>query len=470
MSDLADATATELLELYAQGTASPVDAVTACLDRIEAVEPALNAIVTLLGEEALAQARTSEERWQRGEARELEGVPYGLKDIVATAGILTTGGSSLYRDSVPEEDAALAARLRVAGGVLLAKLHTFEFACGGADNRTFGICRNPWDVNRTTGGSSSGSGAAVASGEMPIAVGTDTGGSIRIPAAYCGITGIKPTYGRVPRHGVMGLSWTMDHAGPMTRSVRDAALALQVMAGHDPRDATCSARPVPDLVAACDQDVAGMVVGRPRGWFEDRMHPQVASVYEAALSQLSELGVTIVDVELDGLGLADVASWNIIYAEMVSLHEGFLDLLEDRDAMGARLLADGSFVSASDYLRSVRYRTVFQAALQQAFEGLDALAVPGATSIAPPLDTMCCDIGDEQVDWLAVATRTHVPFNLSGSPGLCLPIGLVEGLPASLQLVGRPHDEGTILALGAAYQQTTGHHRRRPPVVSAVSD
>jgi aspartyl-tRNA(Asn)/glutamyl-tRNA(Gln) amidotransferase subunit A len=470
MSDLADATAVELLERYADGSASPVDAVTACLERIEAVEPAVNAVVTLLGEEALGQARQAEERWRRGEARALEGVPYGLKDIVATAGILTTGGSSLYRDSVPTEDAALAARLHEAGGILLAKLHTFEFACGGAVNRTFGICRNPWDVERTTGGSSSGSGAAVAAGEVPIAVGTDTGGSIRIPAAYCGITGIKPTYGRVPRHGVMGLSWTMDHAGPMTRSVRDAALALEVMAGHDPRDATCSARPVPDLVAACEQDVAGMVVGRPRGWFEDRMHPQVAAVFEASLSQMAELGVTIVDVVLADLPLVDAAGWTIIYAEMVSLHETFLPMLEDRDAMGARLLADGSFVSARDYLRAVRYRSVFQAELQEAFAGVDALAVPGATTIAPPLDTMCCDVGGEEVDWLAVATRTHVPFNLSGSPGLCVPIGFVDGLPASLQLVGRPHDEATLFALGSAYQRTTGHHRRRPPVVSSVPD
>jgi aspartyl-tRNA(Asn)/glutamyl-tRNA(Gln) amidotransferase subunit A len=232
-AELADLTASELLALYAAGSASPVDATQSCIDRIAAVDGPLNAVLLLLADSALEQARDSERRWRSGDARPLEGIPYGLKDIVATAGVTTTGGSALYRDSVPSEDAALAGRLSAAGGILLAKLHTFEFACGGADNRTFGPCRNPWDLARTTGGSSSGSGAAVAAREMPLAIGTDTGGSIRIPAAYCGITGLKPTYGRVPRHGVMGLSWTMDHAGPMTRSAEDAARMLAIIAGAD---------------------------------------------------------------------------------------------------------------------------------------------------------------------------------------------------------------------------------------------
>ncbi|MET0693815.1 MAG: amidase, partial [Propionibacteriaceae bacterium] len=218
---LADATATELLALYAAKEASPADAVQACLDRIDAVDPSLNAVLVPLGEAALAGAAESARRWADGTQRPLEGVPFGLKDIVSTAGITTTGGSALYRDNVPTTDAALAARLRDAGGLLLAKLHTFEFAMGGADNRTFGPARNPWDLTRTTGGSSSGSGAAVASGEVPLAIGTDTGGSIRLPAAYCGITGLKPTSGRGPRHGVRGRSWPLDPAGPMTRSVAD---------------------------------------------------------------------------------------------------------------------------------------------------------------------------------------------------------------------------------------------------------
>ncbi|MDX6511088.1 MAG: aspartyl-tRNA(Asn)/glutamyl-tRNA(Gln) amidotransferase subunit [Gaiellaceae bacterium] len=271
--DLCDCTATELLGLYAAGDASPVEAVEACLTRIDRVEPEINAVLTLLGEAALDQARLSAERWTKGVAGPFDGVPFGLKDIVATEGVLTTGGSALYRDFVPTEGASLADRMLAAGGILLAKLQTYEFACGGSFNKTFGIVRNPWDTERTTGGSSSGSAAAVSACELPVAIGTDTGGSVRIPAAWCGTTGLKATFGRVPRHGVMGLSWTLDHAGPMTRSVADAALTLGIVAGKDDRDPTSSARPLDDYLAACDRPVSGLRVGVPTNWFTERSIP-----------------------------------------------------------------------------------------------------------------------------------------------------------------------------------------------------
>jgi aspartyl-tRNA(Asn)/glutamyl-tRNA(Gln) amidotransferase subunit A len=465
---LADLTASELLAQYKDGKASPVEATQACIERIGEVDGSLNAILLLLADTALKQARESERRWQEGNARPLEGVPYGLKDIIATAGITTTGGSALFRDNVPTDDAALARRLADAGAVLLAKLHTFEFACGGADNRTFGPCHNPWDLARTTGGSSSGSGAAIAGREMPLAIGTDTGGSIRIPAAYCGITGLKPTFGRVPRHGVMGLSWTLDHAGPMTRSAEDAARMLAVIAGADTGDPTSSTRPVPDYPALLSTPVHGMKLGRPRGWFEDLMHPAVAAVFETALADLAGLGISIVDVELPDVDVVETATWSIMYAEMLSLHAGHAHLIEERDAMGAGLLAAGPYVHASDYLKALRYRTVFQHQLDAAMSSVDALVVPGATTVAPRLHDMLADLGDEQVDWLKIACRTHVPFNYSGSPGLCLPSGLVDGLPASIQLVGRPHDEATLLTIGAAYQRATDHHRAAPPLSGLV--
>jgi aspartyl-tRNA(Asn)/glutamyl-tRNA(Gln) amidotransferase subunit A len=464
MSSLADLTASELLTLYADGAASPVEATQACIDRIGEVDGSINAVLLLLADSALAQAAHSERRWREGTARPLEGVPYGLKDIVATAGVPTTGGSALYRDHVPTEDAALAARLADAGGVLLAKLHTFEFACGGADNRTFGPCRNPWDLDRTTGGSSSGSGAAIAAREMPLSIGTDTGGSIRIPAAYCGITGLKPTFGRVPRHGVMGLSWSLDHAGPMVRSAEDAARMLAVIAGAHAGDPTSSKRPVPDYVAALSTPVAGMRLGRPRRWFEDHMHPAVAASYETALAELAGLGVEIVEVDLPDIDVVETAAWTVIYAEMLSLHGGHAHLIEERDSMGAGLLAAGPYVYASDYLTALRYRSTFQRALDEAMAGVDALVLPGATTLPPKLADMLADTGDGEVDWLQVACRTHVSFNFSGSPGLCLPSGLVDGLPASVQLVGRPHDESTLLAIGAAYQASTDHHRAAPPL------
>lgn len=465
-TDLADLAATELLAAYAAGETTPVEATQACLARFEQVEPAINAVLLPLAERALAQAEESTRRWRTGEARTLEGVPYGLKDIIATEGVPTTGGSALYRELVPAESAALAERLEAAGGILLAKLQTFEFACGGPDNRTFGIVRNPWDLARTTGGSSSGSGAAVAAAELPVAIGTDTGGSIRIPCAYCGINGIKATFGRVPRHGVMGLSWTMDHAGPMTRSTADTALVLGVVAGRDERDPTSSSKPVPDYAAAVERPATGMRVGRATGWIVERMHPEVAATYEASLAALGEAGATIVDVELPFSAASDAASWAIIFSEMLSLHRAHFPKLEERDAMGAMLLSAAPFVHASDYLLALRARNVFQQELEAAFEGLDAVATPANLTIAPLLEDMHCDLGDELVPWLEVATRTQVPFNLTGNPALILPAGLVDGLPVGLQLVGRPHDESTLFTLGAAFERVTDHHRRRPPLVS----
>jgi aspartyl-tRNA(Asn)/glutamyl-tRNA(Gln) amidotransferase subunit A len=462
-TDLADLTATELLAAYAAGRATPTEAVRACLARIDATGPALNTIITSTADAALAQAAVSDTRWRRGNPRPLEGVPYGLKDIVATAGTLTTGGSALFQDHVPTEDAALQTRLAEAGGVLLAKLATFEFACGGAVNKTFGASRNPWALDRTTGGSSSGSGAAVAAGQMPLAIGTDTGGSIRIPAAFCGITGLKATYGRVPRHGVMGLSWTLDHAGPMTRSVADCALMLDVIAGADPRDPTSLPAPEVPFAAALERDVAGLRVARNRGYLEADMHPDLAAAHEAAVAELAALGVEIVDVELPTFDLSPVAGWWIIYAEMLSYHEAHFHDVEARDDMGAALLAAAPFVSATDYLRALRLRPLFQRELQQAMAGCDALLTPSMTALPPQIaPEMVSDLGTRQVNWLEAACRTMVPFNLTGNPALVVPAGMADGMPTSLQLVGHPLDEHSVIALGAAYQRATTHHLRRP--------
>lgn len=466
MSDLADLTATELLDLFATGRATPVDAVRSCVDRIEAVDERLNAVLVNLGDIALVEAEASAVRWAAGTARPLEGIPFGLKDIIATEGVTTTGGSALFRDNVPAEDAALTSRLKAAGGLLLAKLHTFEFACGGAENRTFGPCHNPWNLDHTTGGSSSGSGAAVASGEVPLAIGTDTGGSIRIPAAYCGITGIKATYGRVPRHGVMGLSWTLDHAGPMTRSVADAALMLGIVAGRDPRDPTSSARPVPDYSASIGAPVDGMVLGRPRGWFEDVIQQEMLDALEAAIAEFTKLGVTVVDVELPDVHLWDVAAWSVMYPETLSYHQHHVHDVESRDAMGAGMVAASPYVHAVDYLRGLRYRRIAQGQLEEAMRGVSALIVPGASSVAPPLQSISST--DDSAQWLLSATRTSLPFNYTGNPGLCLPSGFAGGLPTSIQLVGRPHDESTLFSLGSAFQRVTEFHLARPALLSAA--
>jgi aspartyl-tRNA(Asn)/glutamyl-tRNA(Gln) amidotransferase subunit A len=466
--DLADLTATELLALFQSRQASPVEAVQACIARAEAWD-GLNCVLTPTFDRALKDAEESTRRWTSDTARPLEGVPYGLKDIIATEGVLTTGGSALYRTWVPDRDATVAARLRSAGGIHLVKLQTFEFACGGAANKTFGPVRNPWDKDRTTGGSSSGSGAAVAAGIVPIAIGTDTGGSIRIPSAYCGITGLKPTYGRVPRTGVMGLSWTMDHIGPMVRCAADAARVLRVIAGPDHRDAYASAQAVPDYLADLERPIRGMRIGRPAGYLLERSHPQVLEAYDAALAVLVDAGAAIIDVNLPLMHLSEPAGWMIIYAEMLSLHEGHLDGVDDRDEMGAGLLSRGPFVTASDYLRAMRVRPVFQESIGESFDEIDLLATPGATTVAPRLDDMLADLGDAKMDWLQVATRTSLPFNLSGQPGMCVPSGFVAGLPVSLQLVGMPHGEISLFRVAAAFQRQTSYHRAQPlqPTIDA---
>jgi aspartyl-tRNA(Asn)/glutamyl-tRNA(Gln) amidotransferase subunit A len=465
-TDLADFTATELLDAYETGAASPIEAVEACLARMDSAEPSINAVLSRLDEVARAQARESGKRWASGEQLPFDGIPFGLKDIIATTGVRTTGGSALYRDWVPSEGAALATRMTDAGGVLLAKLQTYEFACGGSFNKTFGIVRNPWDTDRTTGGSSSGSAAAVAARELPVAIGTDTGGSIRIPAAWCGITGLKATFGRVPRHGVMGLSWTMDHAGPMTRTVADTALTLGVIAGHDKRDPTSSTRPVPDYLAACKRHARGLRVGVPENWFLDKIHPAVATAFETSLEALEAAGMTLTKVRMPTFDVIEAVGWTIVYAELSSLHEYALPTIEDRDAACSDFYAVAPFVTATDYLRAMRVRRLLQSEVEAAFESCDLIASPGSPSIAPLLADMKCDLGDEQLPWLEASPRVTVPWNVTGNPALTVPAGFVDGLPVSLQLAGRPYDEETILAAGAAYESLTGYYAAQPAMVA----
>jgi aspartyl-tRNA(Asn)/glutamyl-tRNA(Gln) amidotransferase subunit A len=468
VSDLSDCTASELLDLYRDGDASPVEAVTACLDRIDAVDDDVNAILLRLAEQAMAQAADSTQRWQRGEARPLEGVPFGLKDIIATAGVPTTGGSSLYRDWVPDESASLAERMLDAGGVLLAKLGTFEFAMGGPQNQPFGVVHNPWDLERSPGGSSTGSAAAVAAREMPIAIGSDTGGSIRIPAAWCGVVGVKATFGRVPRHGVMGLSWTCDHAGPLTRTVADAALTLGVISGYDARDATSSHAPVGDYVAACRRPVAGLRFGVPTNWFFDDVHPEVSAAFETAVATLEAAGMERVAVAIPMLEHVEAVGWTIIQAEIASLHEGHLPTIEDRDSQSITTLANAPFFAATDYLRALRVRSLIHADMESAFEQCDVLAIPGSSAVASPLATMLCDVGRaEPMHWMEVNARYTLPFNVTGQPALVMPMGFVDGLPVSLQIVGRPFDEETTFAVAAAYESVSRHHLVSPALERA---
>jgi aspartyl-tRNA(Asn)/glutamyl-tRNA(Gln) amidotransferase subunit A len=467
MSELWEMGVVDLLRAYRTGDATPVEATEACLRRIEDVDPTVNAVLATVAESALAAAEVSTLRWRAGTSRPLEGIPYGLKDIIYTEGIPTTGGSSIYGDFTPQHSATLASRLDAAGAVLIAKLHTFEFAFGGEINTHHGHMRNPWDLERTTGGSSSGSGGALAAREMPLVVGTDTGGSIRLPAAYCGITGLKATHGRIPRTGVMGLSWTLDHAGPMARSAADVAAALTVMAGADGIDPLAPAVPVPDVLLPLTRPVAGLRIGVPSTWFSDRLHPDVAAACESALSVFSELGCEVRPVHLPGIELAEIAGWIIMDAECASYHEVTFDRLAEYDERFGDRLVDAQFISAADYLKALRYRSVVQQGMEVAFHSVDALFVPGTPSTAPRFDDMLADLGTEQVPWLSVAARCTFPFNVTGMPALSVPAGLAgDGLPVGFQLAARPFDEVTCLRLAHAFQLATSHHLLAPQAIT----
>ncbi|MBV9327949.1 MAG: amidase [Chloroflexi bacterium] len=460
---LADLTAAELLDLYRRGDASPVEAVEACLGRIQRLDPSVGAVLTLLVERSIARAEESTRRWREGEARPLEGIPFGLKDIIATKDIRSTGGSPLYTGYVPTQSATLAERLEAAGGVLVAKLNTFEFAAGS--NAT---SSNPWDLDRWPAGSSSGSTVAVAAHELPIAIGTDTGGSIAIPAAFCGVVGLKPTFGRIPRTGIMPLSWTLDHAGPLSRSALDAALVLRVMAGADPRDPTSASTPVDDYAGGINAGLDGIRIGVPTDWFFAVCDPQVELATRAAIRLLEQHGARVGEVPFPSTRRVDLHAieLTIIYAELASLHEVTFDRLEQYGEEFQHLLVRAQFTSAVDYLKALRARHLVQLDFQNAFAQFDALIVPGGVCTAPRHDQLVAKLGSEERPLIDVISRPTAVMDITGIPALTIPAGFDRlGLPIGMQIATRPYDEATGLRIGHAYQQLTDFHRVLPPIV-----
>jgi aspartyl-tRNA(Asn)/glutamyl-tRNA(Gln) amidotransferase subunit A len=459
---LADLGVAELLDVFGRREASPEEALGATLARIDRLDRHVGAVLSLCWEQALERARDSTQRWLQGTARPLEGVPYGLKDIVETAGIRTTGGSQLYADHVPTVDAAVERRLRDAGGVLVAKLQTFEFAAGAN-----AVTSNPWDLDRNAAGSSSGSGAAVAARELPLTIGTDTGGSVAIPASFVGIAGLKATFGRIPRSGVFPLSWTLDHVGPMTRSSRDIALALGVLAGHDPDDPTSSDAPVPDYVASLDADLTSVRVGVPEDWFFDIIHPGVEAAAQAAIDVLATAGARIVPIRLPSTKLLDLHAMEltIIGAEAASLHTPHLARYAELGTEFQQVLARSQSYSAVDYLNALRARHLVQLDFQAAFDQVDVIIAPGANTVAPRHDHLVAVVGDTERPWVDVVSRTTAVFNLTGIPSLSIPSGFADGLPVGIQVVGPPFGEPIVLAVADAYQQLTDHHTRLPQIV-----
>lgn len=431
---------------------SPVHLTEVCLDRIERLNPELNAFITVTAESALARAREAEIEIKKGHWRgPLHGVPIALKDLFDTAGVRTTAASGLLKDRVPADDSEVVRRLKDAGAVLLGKLNLHEFAYGGSSVVSFfGPVRNPWSTEHIAGGSSAGSAVAVAAGLCYGALGSDTGGSIRQPSAYCGIAGLKPTYGRVSTRGVIPLSWSCDHVGPMTRSVADTAIMLQALAGHDPEDPTCTDIAVPDYLAAL-QETRPLRVGIPRNHFYEKLDPDIQSALSTALSVIGKLVSTLQDVETPASD--DTV---VLRAEAFAYHfEDAKKSPERYQPETLRRIRSAEEISATAYIHARRRMEEHRSEVRKVFESVDLLITP--TTTVPPftIAELLTDTSTLRSKETLMLRNTR-PFNILGLPTISVPCGLTKtGLPIGMQITGAPWAEGDVLRLAHAYEQRT---------------
>ena len=469
--DLVFKSGVELADLVRSREVSPVEVVTAFLDRAERLNPQVNAFITLTREHALRRAREAEREIQGGSYRgPLHGIPYAPKDILATRNILTTNGSKVTANWVPDYESTITDRLNRAGAILIGKLNLLEFAMGSGVLSGFGPAHNPWDLDYSPAGSSSGSGAALAAYMVPLSIGTDTGGSIRGPAAANGIVGLKQTYGRVSRHGVTTLSWTLDHAGPMTKTVADAAHMLQVMAGFDAADPSTIDEAVPDYDRALDGDVRGLRIGVPTNYFFEGASDEVDGAVREAIRSLTEMGARIVDVEVPNANVAGSAGWTVAMAEAACFHEKRIRESPDLfDPLVRERLETGKFYTATDYIKALRVRTILQEDMKRVFETCDVMAVPGNTSVAGRLRSAEEARSDVRPGASTPRFRRGNTFigNMTGLPAITIPCGFASGppvLPITIQFYGRPFDEFTLFKVSHAYESQTDWHRRRPPL------
>lgn len=433
-----------------------LDLVEAALQRIEELNPRLNAFITVMTESARRRASELDAELSHGRDRgPLHGIPVAVKDIIHVRGVRTTSGSKVFENLVAVEDAAVVAKLEQAGAVIVGKTGMHELAYGiTSNNPHFGAVRNPRGTGRIPGGSSGGSGAAVAAGIVPVALGTDTGGSIRIPASFCGCVGLKPTYGRVSKRGVLPLGFSLDHIGPLASSVDDAALTLNAIAGRDPGDVTTSRRPVENYRPGVPGDLRGVRVGRPANFYFDRLAPAVASRVEECFRAASELGAEIVT-----LPVPDVEEWNavarvILLAEAAAAHEAHLDRRELFGADVLALLDQGRLLPASMYVQAQRLRSRILMDVGQLWARVDCLFTPCTPTTAPEIGASQIDVGGVTEDVRLATTRLVRGVNLLGLPALSLPCGDdPAGLPVGLQILAAPFAEKKLLRIGAALEK-----------------
>ena len=455
----------------------------ACLDRIQALDGELNAFITVTGEAALAAARAADARRARGEAGPLTGIPIAQKDIFCTKGVRSSCGSKMLDNFVSPYDATVVERFHQAGAVMLGKLNMDEFAMGSSNETSFyGPVKNPWDTGTVPGGSSGGSAAAVAARLAPGATGTDTGGSIRQPAAFCGITGLKPTYGRVSRWGMIAFASSLDQAGPMARTAEDCALMLQVMAGFDPRDSTSVDQPVPDYSATLGDSLEGLRIGLPKEFFGEGLDPEIARLVHAAVDEYRRLGATVKEVSLPHMHLSGPAYYVVAPAEcssnlarfdgvrygyrcaepkdlkdlyMRSRGEGFGAEVQRRILIGTYALSAGYYDAY--YLKAQKIRRLISEDFRRAFEDVDVIMGPTSPSVA-------FRFGEKSADPIAMYLSDiyTIAVNLAGLPGMSIPVGFSHGLPVGMQVIGNYFAEARLLNVAHRYQQATDWHRRAP--------
>ena len=444
-----------------RGEVSPREAVQDALDRIERDDPAFNSFITVRGEEALAEADAL------GPATgPLHGVPVGVKDVIDVAGTRTTAASKVLADNVAAADATVVARLRAAGAVVVGKLNTHEFAWGASTtSEAFGPARNPWDRERICGGSSGGSGAAVAGGLVPGALGTDTAGSVRIPAALCGVTGIRPSTGRVPNRGVIPVSWTYDTVGPLARTAEDCALLLDAVAGHDPGDASATEAPAEPCTPGLENGVEGLRIGVVAHLLEEvPLDPRVGAAVEEAIAELGRLGAQVERVEAPYLRRAEVAQQLVMLPEAAEAHLPWLRtrLADYGQDVRARLLA-GLLLPASAPITGQRARRALAVEARPLFDRFDLLASPEMPIVAPRIGEDPVDVGGQELPYRLSLIPFNSPWSCLGLPTASVPCGLVHGLPVGLALTGRRLGEATVLRAAHAFQRATDWHERRPP-------
>ncbi|MFQ5735590.1 MAG: Asp-tRNA(Asn)/Glu-tRNA(Gln) amidotransferase subunit GatA [Thermodesulfobacteriota bacterium] len=484
--DLTSLTIHELSEKLSKKEASSVEATKAYLERIERVDGQINAFITVTGKEALKAAEEADKRIAGGDAGPLTGVPIAVKDILCTRGVKTTCASRILDGFVPPYDSTVVGRLREAGAVILGKNNMDEFAMGSStENSAFGPTLNPWDSDRVPGGSSGGSAASVAARECAASVGTDTGGSIRQPASCCGVVGMKPTYGRVSRYGIIAFASSLDQAGPLSRDVRDAAIMLGAIAGHDPMDSTSIDAPVPDYSSMLKEGVAGLKVGIPKEYFIEGMDPEVEAAVRAALAELERQGAVLVPVSLphteyavsvyylvataeassnlaryDGVkyGMRIDETGNLLDMYKRTRDEGFGGEVKRRIMLGTYSLSAGYYDAY--YKKASQVRTLIKNDFDSAFKECDVIATPTAP-------TPAFKLGERVADPLTMYLSDifTISCNLAGNPGISLPCGFTgSGLPIGLQILGRTLDEATVLKAAYAYEQATEWHKKGPKI------